>query len=194
MTTSQSTSQSVFLWKQKAEIDYTPPFISLWFALNAWMRERFNSNPPTDRGRLEVMKRGGHTLSETFSGLIQSEDANGNRFRGNLGELQRSLVNAGISYERNYDMKVSFANCVIDWNNGQITYENLMKLGTEQNKLEIGVGLWVEDDAERLFAAYMEIVYQVRCALFHGELAPTPENERVIRQIYLTLSMVMERI
>lgn len=194
MTTPQSTSQSVFLWKQKAEIDYVPPFISLWFSLNAWMRDRFAPRNPTDRNRLEVLKRGNHPISDMFIGLIQSADADGSRFRGNLGELQRSLVSANIFYEKDSSKKVSFACCVIDWNNGQATYANLIKEGNEQHKLEIGSGLWVEDDPLRLFAAYMEIVYQVRCALFHGELAPTSENERMIRQIYLTLSMVMETV
>ena len=192
MSTSQSTSEKVFLWKRKSEVDYIPLFISLWLALDAWMRGTYT--PSTDRNKLELLKRGGNPLHDTFSGLIQSNDANGSMFRGNLGELQRALVNANIAYERDQSKIVSFACCVIDWNNGQLQFESLIKESTEQNKLEIGSGLWVEDDPARLFAAYAEIVYQVRCALFHGGLAPTPQIERVIRHVYLTLSMVMESV
>ena len=67
----------------------------------------------------------------------------------------------------------------------------------ETNKIELNDDLSVENDPERLFAAYMEIVYQIRRSLFHGDLVTTIEdivNKRVVRQLYLTLSMVMEDI
>ena len=65
----------------------------------------------------------------------------------------------------------------------------------DQETIKLDDHLMVESDSERLFVAYIEIVYQVRCALFHGDLAPTSEeNKRVIQQLYLTLSMIMENI
>ena len=64
-----------------------------------------------------------------------------------------------------------------------------------QETIALDDDLKVENNPERLFAAYIEIVYQIRCALFHGDLAPTPkENKKVIQHLYLTLSMVMEDI
>ena len=186
-----STSENISLWKKKSEIDYIPLFISLWFSLNAWMRDRFDE--PRDRDRLEWLKRGGHPLSEQFSGLVQANDARASRFKGSLGELHRALVNANVSYEGR-DNIVSFESCAIDWNNGDPSFESVLKGSAEQEKLEIDNGLWVDNDTGRLFAAYMEIVYQIRCALFHGDLAPVDKNERAIRHLYLTLSIVMERV
>ena len=187
-----STSQSVYLWKQKAAIDYIPLFIPLWLSLDAWMRDRFIQ--PTDRNRLELLKRGTHTLSETFSGLIQSSSADGSTFKAHLANLHRALVNTNISYEIDRNKRVSFDCVVIDWNNQPRAFESLVKESTAQNRLEVDVGLWLENDPSRLFAAYMEIVYQVRCSMFHGDLAPTPENERVIQHIYLTLSILMAKV
>ncbi len=186
-----STSENISLWKKKSEVDYIPLFISLWLSLNAWMRDRFDET--RDRGRLELLKRGGHSLSDQFSGLVRGDDARASRFKGSLGELHRALVNANITYEGR-DNIVSFASCALDWNSGQPSFESVLKERNEQEKLETDNGLWVDNDTARLFAAYMEIVYQIRSALFHGDLSPVDKNERVIRHLYLTLSMVMERV
>ncbi len=115
-------------------------------------------------------------------------------FKGSLAELHRALANAHISYERHEDKTVSLDCCAIAWNDGNPSFESVLKTSKDPGRLELDSNLWVEDDPERLFAAYAEIVYQVRCALFHGNLAPIAENERVIKHLYLTLSMVMERI
>ena len=187
-----STSENISLWKKRAEIDYVPPFISLWLSLNAWLRDRYR--PEKDREMLELLKGGGNTLSDRFAELIHASDSGGSTFRGSIGELQRALVNAHIPYDRWPSEIISFATCPISWNDGSPNLESVLKTRRQQEKIQIDDDLWVEDDAGRLFAAYMEIVYQVRCALFHGHLAPKPENVRVIRQLYFTLSMIMEHI
>ena len=187
-----STSENISLWKKRAEIDYIPPFISLWLSLNAWMRDRYTENK--DRAILDLLKAGGNRLSDRFAELIHAGDSNGSRFRGNLGELHRALVNANIPYQKKPEEKVSFDSCIIDWNNGQISFESVLKEKNQKEKIEIDNNLWFEDNSKRLFAAYIEIVYQIRCSLFHGDLAPKPENERVIRPLYLTLSMIMENV
>ena len=187
-----STAEHISSWKKKAEIDYIPLFVSLWFSLNAWMRYRFSENK--DRARLELLKRGGHPLYDTFAGLLRATDAKGNRFNGNLAALHRSLKNAHIQYDKFPDKIISLEHCVIDWNNGQPKFESVLKLRRGRNKIRIDEDLWVENNPERLFAAYMEIVYQIRCSLFHGDLTPAKENEQVIRYLYLTLAMVMENV
>ena len=189
-----STSENISLWKKRAEIDYIPPFISLWLSLNAWMRDRFTEK--TDRKRLELLKHNSHPLSDKFAELIRDQDANGNRFRGNFGELHRALVNANIPYDNSrwQGQVISFSSCPIICNGGSSKLESVLKTKSGRGKIKIDDNLWVENDTERLFAAYMEIVYQIRCTLFHGNLAPKPDNERVIRHLYLTLSMIMEHI
>lgn len=189
-----STSENISLWKKRSEIDYIPPFISLWLSLNAWMRDRYSENK--DREMLELLKGRGarNKLLDRFAELIYAEDSNGGRFRGNLGELHRALVNANIPYQKSPEKKVNFDCCIIDWNNGQFLFESVLKTKYQKGKIKIDNNLWFGDNTERLFAAYIEIVYQIRCTLFHGNLSPKPENERVIRPLYLTLSMIMENV
>ncbi len=194
-----STSEIISLWKQKAQIDYIPLFISLWFALNAWMKDRFEKE--NDRDNLKLLKHTNHPLSNKFAELIGDQDTNINSFRWNFGELHRSLENANILYDnkhKNHDnwkgKIISFDSCPITWQGKSSELESVLKRERQWRKIKLGDNLWVENDTQRLFAAYMEIVYQIRCVLFHGGLAPKPENERVIKQLYLTLSMIMERV
>ena len=194
-----STSETINLWKQKSEIDYMPLFISLWFALNAWMKDRFGKK--SDRCNLNLLKHNNHPLFNRFTELIGDQNTNTDSFRWSIGELHRSLENADILYNNkwknlnNWRGKIiSFGSCPITWNGKCSELESVLKRERQWRKIKLGNNLWVENDPQRLFAAYMEIVYQIRCALFHGDIAPTPKHERVIKQLYLTLSIIMEKV
>ena len=194
-----SISEIISRWKQKSEIDYMPLFISLWFSLNAWMKDRFEQEK--DRDNLKSLKHTNHQLSNKFAELIGDQDTNINSFRWNFGELHRSLENANILYGNKWkDLNnwkgkiISFGSCPITWNGKNSELESVLKRERQWRKIKLGDNLWVENDTPRLFAAYMEIVYQIRCALFHGDIAPIPDHERVIKQLYLTLSMIMEKV
>lgn len=187
-----SVSQIISRWKEKAEIDYFPLFISLWFSLNAWMKDHRLGN--NDRCRLNNLKSEDHPLFDKFTELIYSQDAKGNSFRGNLAELHQALENARISYTQLENGIISFTSCPITWSKKSPNLESVVKTKHQKGKIKIVEGFWVENDIQRLFAAYIEIVYQIRCALFHGDIPPDRDHERVIKQLYLTLSMIMERV
>ena len=186
-----STSENISLWKKKAEIDYIALFMSLWLSLNAWMRDRYIPNK--NRDLIELLKWNENDLKDEFSRLMHQDHAKANTFRGYFSELFRALNDAEIFYGSKLleSQRVSFEYCAISWNDGNPELESIRKFEAQHNKIEIDENLWVDDDNNRLFAAYIEILYQVRCALFHGDLAPMLPNERVIKALYLTLSMVM---
>ena len=219
-----SASENISFWKKKSEIDYIPLFVFLWFSLNAWMRDRFFKEK-RDRDRVNLLKRGGVSLFNTFIGLIETPGVDGNRFRAEFGELHRALVDARIPYSQLPDKMISFDCCIIEWKGKQSEPESLISVEegdessaaeseeegnessaaendsvleeSEQDRIQIDDNLWVENDTQRLFAAYIEIVYQIRCALFHGDLAiisDDPAKKRVVQQLYLTLSMVMRDV
>lgn len=201
-----SSSENISLWKKKAGIDYIPIFMSLWLSLNAWMRDRIREK--TDREIVNYLKSTGLDLKDKFAELMHQENAKSHKFKGDFAELYRALNNANILYTngRVKGEKVSFESCVIDWNSGNQKLESIKAESWEAEKgqegagnpeplsIKIDNGLWIDSNNDRVFAAYIEILYQVRCALFHGGLSPKPENERVIKQLYLTLSMIMEDV
>ena len=206
-------------WKEKSEIDYISLFVFLWFALTVLMKNHFeeetadeketsDKTKTSDRNRLDLLKRSGGSLLGAFSRLIIAQNANGERFRAEFGELHDALAGARIPYDKDRwpNRTIDFECCIIDWNNGDPEFESILMLEEiddestspdEMNKIELNDDLCVENDPERLFAAYMEIVYQIRCTLVHVDLDTDIEdtaNKRVVRQLYLTLSIVMEDI
>ncbi len=203
-----SNPEIIKLWKEKAQIDYIPPFMSLWVSLNAWMKKKFEYDK--ERDGVESLKDSAPLLLNKFKELIGVESINGVLFRGYFGELHRALSSACIPYNTRPNKIISFKCCLIDWNHGDPQFEPVLiedkvnnssfETPTEvdeisQETINLDDDLKVENNPERLFSAYIEIVYQVRCALFHGDLAPTrKKNKQVIQQLYLTLSMVMEDI
>ena len=187
-----SISQIISRWKKKSEIDYFPLFISLWLSLNAWMKDHCCGND--DRCRLDDLKKNRYLLFDKFDELIYSQDAKSNTFKGNLAELHQALDNAHVHYNKLPSEIISFDSCPITWNGKSSKLESVIKTKYQKGKIKIVDGVWVEDDPQRLFAAYMEIVYQIRCALFHGDIPPDNDHERVIKQLYLTLSMIMEHV
>ena len=175
-------------WKRKAQIDYIPLFISHWLSFNAWMQVNFKGTD--DRPKLELLKQQSHILYDKFDDLILTQDI----FKGNFGELHRALEDARIPYKIWPKDIISFNSCPITWQGQSSTLESVLKKENEHHKIQIGVNLWVEDNTKRLFGAYIEILYQIRCELFHGRLEPRREHERVMKQLYLTLSMIMEHV
>ena len=203
-----SSPEIIRRWKEKAEIDYIPPFMSLWVSLNAWMKNRFDFS--RERDGIEQLKGSASLLLDKFIELMGTSDINGVLFRGYFGELHRALLNVHIPYNIRRDKIVNFECCIIDWNHGDPQFESILVEDRDNNfsietsaeldefiqeTIELDSELRVENAPERLFFAYIEIVYQVRCALFHGDLSPnSEENKRVIQHLYLTLSMIMENI
>ncbi len=133
-------------------------------------------------------------MSDKFAELMHEKTSDGSRFRGNFAELHRALKDALIPHYKCATKYLVFDDCVLNWNNGELDFESILKEKGQRNKIKIDDNLWIDDNNERLFSAYIEIIYQIRCALFHGQLAPVKENERVFKQIYLTLSMIMDAV
>ncbi len=212
---------SISLWKKKSEIDYIPLFMLLWLSFNVWMKSRWTHTG--ERALIDEVKsmdRGG--LKNAFIDLIQEKNQKSLTFRGYFGELHRALEKAEFKYDPNIDgikksknQNVSFSNCIIKWNGGKFKTVSLVKLKTEHdNKLEDDETKWseiendeteddeieidsrfaVKNEPENIFAAYIEILYQVRHIVFHGNLKLTQKHERVIKYLYLTLTMIMEEI
>lgn len=188
-----SVSENISLWKKKSEVDYITLFIPLWLALNAWMKDKYEEISK-DRHLIDKLKSSQTSnLGHKFAKLI----VNDNVFKAQFFELHRSLENANLEYDKNYDnynKKISFTNCIIDWKNGSPHFNSMIKTKGQHDKIKLGDNFFVTNNRAELFASYIENLYQIRCLLFHGRLKPSPENEKVIKQLYLTLSMIMYEV
>ena len=201
----QSDNENIRVWKQRGTIDYVSLFMNLWLCLNAWMNNEFQ-NLSRERDKLNNLKGKPSPLLDRFRELMRTEGITATLFRSYFAELHHALVNAYIPYHRSPGNIVRFDCCLIDWTSPP-NFESILvqqeeitinlpfeSSEIEQEVIKLDDDLWIERNTERLFKAYIEIVYQVRCNLFHGDLVPDIENHRVIRLLYLTLFMIMEDI
>ena len=185
-------------WKKRSEIDYVPLFISSWLCLNVWMKSAWDGTD--DRHLLnQLTSPEDNDLKVEFISLINGTTPEAIAFKGYFAELISALTNARLEYhklpnnlEDTPNRFISFSNCIIDWNDGAPELETILKGERQHNKIEIVKNFWIDNDNNRVFSAYIEILYQVRCLLFHGTLSLIPANERVIINFYLTLSMAMK--
>ena len=192
-----STSEIISSWKQKSEIDYFSLFFPLWLAFDAWCKDKYGK--PTQRKCLEALKNDGlnNKTYQKLKTLLQGSDSISETFKSYLTQLNQALEASPIRYEFNGTEEpktLSFKNGLMDKNANPRAYEDLFRTSGQHNKIELITGIFITDEISKIYRAYIEILYQVRCRLIHGDLSPNKENERLIKYLYLTLKDLMGEI
>lgn len=189
-----SPSNNTAKWKLLSEVDYFGLFVKNWLAFNSWYKGH-HSHLTSDRACIDAVKDTSDPRNSAFTVFNRLVSGTGrdtasllDSLDGFATALNRVTLTSDNSY---YTGQLSFSNTLIDRQNG--TYENLIKQASQRNKIKLGV-ICVTDNAEILFKGVMELEYQIRCLLFHGQLEPTEENHQVIRYAYLTLRSIMNEL
>ncbi len=187
-----SITETISSWKGKSEIDYFSLFVPLWLAFDAWCKDKYGHS--TQRDCLEALKND-NLNNKTFQKLktlLHGSNSISETFKGYLTQLNQALEATPIKYEGENTKTLSFKNALVDKANR--IYENLFKITGQHDKIELIAGIYVTDEIQKIYRAYIEILYQVRCKLFHGNMSPSKENERIIKYLYLTLKELMDEI
>lgn len=191
-----SISETISSWRQKSEIDYFSLFVPLWLAFDAWFKDKYS--PTTDRDCLEELKNDeiNNRTYHRMKDLLQGIEPTSETFKDYLTHLDQALQSAPIKYERASIKILSFSNGLVKRENDSTNdiYENLMRTSGQHNKIELASGIFITDEIPKIYRAYIEILYQVRCKLFHGDLKPNRENERTVKYLYLTLKAITNEI
>ena len=187
-----SISEIITSWKQKAEIDYFSLFVPLWLAFDAWFKDKYPQS--NDRDCLEALKSD-EINNRTYlkmKNLLQGTDSISETFKDYMAQLDQALQSQPICYEKDNTKILSFRNGLIhrDSNSANNIYEDLFRSRSQHNKIELTSGIFITGEITRIYKAYIEILYQIRCVLFHGNLKPNRENERIVKYLYLTLKEI----
>lgn len=188
-----SISETISSWKQKSEIDYFSLFVPLWLAFDAWCKDKYGHS--TQRDCLEALKIDeiNNRTYHRFKALLSGSDSLSTTFKNNLKQLNEALEASPIYYEEDTHKPIlSFKTALID-KVGSI-YEDLFRTSGQHNKIELTMSVFITDEIPKVYKGYIEILYQVRCYLFHGNLTPNKENERIVKHLYLTLKDLLNEI
>lgn len=186
-------------WMVKADVDYFPQFMTLWLAFNSWYRSHYSEIDKNDRAFVEKLKNdlsGRNQAYKKFSELIAEGKIKENlNFKSNLEALWYSLNRTVIKYPDGFcaQVKISFNSALLDFSKREdrSSYIDLVKRPKQKNKMKLDE-IFITDEKEKVFSCLMEIIYQLRCHLFHGNLDPSDENHEVIKYCYFVLMALMK--
>lgn len=103
--------------------------------------------------------------------------------------LSFALNSAQLLWEENNTASgVTFTNCLLSPN--PKNYGSLV-VKKRSSGITISDTLKLTDDRSALFNGLLEIIYQVRCQLVHGQLEPSEVNHEVVKQCYFLLHLLM---
>ena len=187
-----SISETISSWKQKAEIDYFSLFVPLWLAFDAWCKDKYGLS--TQRDCLEALKKDdlNNKTFQKLKTLLYGTDSISETFKSYLTQLNQALEAEPILYEGERTRCLGFTNGLV--NRASRVYEDLFRTRGQHNKIELIAGIYITDEIQKIYGSYIEILYQVRCRLLHGDFPPNKENERIVKYLYLTLKDLMSEI
>ena len=185
-------------WIERANIDYFSEFMTLWLGFNSWYRSHYSEIDKRDRAFIDKLKTdfsGRNQIYTCFSNLIAEERIKENlKFKSDLESLHYSLNRASILYPQGYyNYNICFKTALYDYAQRRTSggYLDLIKRSRQPNKIKLDE-IYVISDKEKFYACLIEIMYQIRCYLFHGDLEPSDENHEVVKYCYFILFALLK--
>lgn len=212
-------------WLKRSRINYFSCFMELWVGFNAWFKHSLVENQDRACiNKIKLAAPQIRDLYDQFDALIKESHKDAIIFRGNLEALYYTLNAAQLKYsfqlkkklENPEYKKISFNSALIDHSKRiyEVAYEDLfhsflptgiMEARKERERLEENPELeneWItldlvrlKNDPELIFSGLIEIIYQVRCKLFHGSLNPDNSTHyEVVKYSYEILQQMAKGI
>lgn len=185
---------------QKAELEYITPFLKLWLSFNCWYKKDSEADDPpidTDRKAIEKYKSGGQ-IKHHFLRIFENTSTEGKKFAEAIGILV-------LNSEETYELKDKDGNRIRysqDKDNqirdlliknptqADIIRDNLILVGEGREKYYIR-----PDKKDEFFAETLEIIYNVRCTLVHGDFDIDDQFFiQLIESSYKIMYSVIERV
>lgn len=182
-------------WRANAEVDYYPQLVILWLSTNSWYRSHYSEiTTKRDRDFLNKLREDHSTrnkLYARFDKLLQAEGTKGraellNHIEGLFFALNTAVL---LWDEEQSNSAITFENCLLTPN--PKTYGSLL-VKPRASGIRISDTLKLVDNKSTLFNGLLEIIYQVRCQLVHGQMEPSTENHEVVKQCYFLLHELMD--
>jgi len=180
-------------WRAKAEIDYFPNLVTLWLSTNSWYRSHYSEiEGRRDRSFLNALRADHSSRNKMFSRFKRILQSDGTKENGelinNMEGLFFSLNRAELHWEESDSRVINFEYCLLAPHPKE--YGSLM-VNMQSSGIRLNEHNKMTGDYSLLFNGLLEIVYQVRCQLIHGQLEPNKENHEVVKQVYFLLYAFM---
>jgi len=182
----------------KSEIEYITPFLKLWMSFNNWYKQEL-PEVKFDSEAIVKYKESGK-IKDEFLRFFGLNSEVGIEFQNALYDLILSLRSYDLRKEKRDGTSDSVNYKIIDYQGveSDLILENADRRGgkepiyisTDKKRFQI-----LEEDKESFFRQTLEIIYQVRCNLVHGNF--DIENQyflKLVESSYKILYPIMNRI
>jgi len=181
-------------WRAKAEVDYFPQLVILWLSTNSWYRSHYSEESSRqDRAFLNRLRADHSTRNKLYTRFDKLLQAAGTKEHAELVStietLSFALNRALLLWDAEQSgSAITFENCLI-----AVNPKSFGSLTVKRNASGIRISdtLKLTADKSALFNGFLEIIYQIRCQLVHGQMEPTDENHEVVKQCYFLLHSLM---
>lgn len=181
-------------WREKSEVDYFPQLVILWLSTNSWYRSHYSEIASRkDRDFLNKLRDDHSTRNKLFARFDKLLQADETKARAEListiEALSFALNRALLLWdEADAGSAITFENCLMTPN--PKTYGNLV-VSKHSAGITISSTLKLTDNKSLVFNGFLEIIYQVRCQLVHGQLEPNDDTHEAVKQVYFLLRILM---
>lgn len=146
------------------------PFIKLWIAFNGWYKDKF-PDARTDRISIEKCKQDIELLSYYQRSFSTNEFCNYLNILGS--ELDKKPLE-NLTRSRNKKLQLN----------------KMTDINQEGEQI-----IHFLDNSSEAFGIYLDVIYRVRCNLFHCEKSPSSERDKLLIECsFKTLSLIMKQI
>lgn len=194
-------------WLEKSRIDYFAPFVSLWLACNSWYRSHYSELGVKDRDLINKLKsdfsRRNHLYQRFENCLLGSEKKKRINFKTNLELLYFSLNRANLKPERliyicsfeylltDYDNKSDPNGYVNIIRNPKINKDGSVNKAFKDEVIRLDTE-FITSDVKVVFSGVLELIYQIRNMVIHGNIRPEKDEHEVVKYCYLILNDMLK--
>jgi len=173
---------------ERSEIEYITPFLKLWMSFNNYYKTDLGLT--SDRQAINSYKEDGKLLQDRFLELLDTRSEEAVVFQDALFGLMVNLSNVVFS-SAVFDQGRPFPNDLVLENPDGRTYPNHTFFISQTHKR-----FYIQpEDKGRLFKYVLEIIYQVRCRVVHGDFdLDDIYFIRLIENSYRILHPMMKRV
>lgn len=171
--------ESIMKWYNQSQIEYLTPFLKLWFAFEGYLKQIFPGEN-NQRCLIEKIKTESH-LFDWFEKYISESSEVGDIFRNAIERL----------------VKLTDIDPLINSKGERISFSSLIDKRERPPETEVfkfqGVNL--TRDYRAIFNQLIEVIYQARCNLMHGNFSlDNVSHLELVEKAYLCLNIMFRNI
>ena len=214
--------ENITNWFNAAELDYFSAFIKLWLSFNAWYRHHYNESfIRTDREHINIIRgiyvnnnQNLHDHDQTDRNIIRKKFLRMIQLEQNDIEAKefRKLIEKFLYLFKDYSVEGLFdgqnresknlSEFFAPYNGLSSSHQALQRGITDNRYFSLGEApdkynegdLVILNDLEKLYSSIIEIIYQMRNNLVHGDLPYDEWSHERIRYCYLVLYYLMKEV